>query len=81
MKNVCALMGGCIGDSYVIGVFSSLKEANEAREWIIINDTYYKKNPNELYVDVFELDSKEYMNQFKVIDYQADFMSEEKDGY
>ena len=81
MKNVCVLMGGCIGDNDIIGVFSSLKEANEAREWIITNDTYYKKNPNELYVDVFEVDSKEYMNQFKVVDHQTDFMSEEKDGY
>ena len=40
MVKAYVLMGGCIGDSYVVGVFSSAKKANEAREWIIENDTY-----------------------------------------
>lgn len=55
---VYVLMGGCIGDSYVVGVFSSMKKANEAREWIISVDTYYKKNPNDLYVDTFEMNGE-----------------------
>lgn len=58
MVKTYVLMGGCIGDSYVVGVFSSMKKANEAREWIIANDTYYKKHPNDLYVDVFEMNGE-----------------------
>lgn len=81
MKNVCILMGGCIGDSHVIGAFSSLKEANEAREWIIQNDAYYKKNPKELYVDVLELDSKEFVNHFKPVECHVDYATEEDDRY
>ncbi len=43
-QKVYVLNGGCIGDQYVVGVFSSKKKAQEAREWIIENDTYYKSN-------------------------------------
>ena len=55
---VYVLMGGYIGDSYVVGVFSSMKKANEAREWIIKVDTYYKANPDDLYVDTYELNGE-----------------------
>lgn len=55
MVKAYVLMGGCIGDSHVVGVFSSMKKANEARDWIISVDTYYKANPNDLYIDVFEM--------------------------
>lgn len=58
MIKAYVLMGGCVGDSYVVGVFSSMKKANEAREWIVANDTYYKKYPNDLYVDVFEMNGE-----------------------
>lgn len=58
MKKVYVLNGGCIDDRYVIGVFSSMKKANEAREWIISVDTYYKKHPEDLYVDVFEMNGE-----------------------
>ena len=58
MKKVYVLMGGCVGDSYVVGVFSSAKKADEAREWMIENDTYYKKYPKDLYVDIFELNGE-----------------------
>ena len=81
MKNVYVLMNGCIGDSEVVGVFSSLKEANEAKEWIIQNNACYKENPQDLYTDVFELDGREFMNRFKAIDHQIDFMDGGNDAY
>ena len=55
MKNIYVLSGGCIGDRYVIGVFSSKKRANEERERIIKTDSYYRNNPDDLEVEVFEL--------------------------
>ena len=58
MVKVYVLMGGCIGDSYVVGVFFSMKKANEAREWIISVDTSYNKHPEDLYVDVFEMNGE-----------------------
>lgn len=58
MVKVYVLMGGCIGDIHVVGVFSSAKKANETREWIISVDTYYKKYPGDLYVDVFEMNGE-----------------------
>lgn len=81
MKHVCILMGGCIGDSHAIGAFSSLKNANEAREWIIQNDAYYKKNPKELYVDVLELDCKGFMTKFEPVECHIDYVTEEDDKY
>jgi hypothetical protein len=49
------LNGGCIGDKYVVGVFSSMKKANEAKAWLIENDTYYRKEPDDLEIDVYEM--------------------------
>lgn len=57
-QKVYVLNGGCIGDLYVVGVFSSKKKAEAAREWIIQNDTYYKSNPDELDIDVFEMNGE-----------------------
>lgn len=57
-QKVYVLNGGCIGDRYVIGVFSSKKKAEAAREYIIQNDIYYKSNPDELDIDVFEINGK-----------------------
>ena len=57
-QKVYVLNGGCVGDRYVVGVFSSMKKATEAREWIIQNDTYYKANPKELDIDVFEMNGE-----------------------
>ena len=33
-------------------------KAEAAREWIIQNDTYYKSNPDELDIDVFEMNGE-----------------------
>lgn len=57
-KKVYVLMGGCIGDRYVVAVFSSLKKANEARDWIIEVDTYYKSHPEDLEIDTYELNGE-----------------------
>ena len=58
MKKVYVLMGGCIDDYYVVGVFSSMKKANEKREQIIKNSKFYKESPELLYVDTFELNGE-----------------------
>ena len=55
MKKVYILNGGCIGDSYVIAVYSSKKKAKEARKKIIETDHYYKQFPDDLYIEEFEL--------------------------
>lgn len=58
MRKVYVLMSGIIDDDCVLGVFSSKKKVDEARTWLINNDTYYKSFPNDLYVDVFELNGE-----------------------
>ena len=58
MKKVYVLMGGCIDDKHVIGVFSSEKKANEAKAWLIEVDTYYKQSPDDLEIDTFELNGE-----------------------
>lgn len=58
VKKVYALEGGCIGDRYVIAIFSSMKKAEEAKAWLIKVDTYYKSCPNDLCIDVYELNGE-----------------------
>lgn len=58
MKKVYVLMGGCIDDKHVVGVFSSEKKANEAKAWLINNDTYYRQEPDDLEVDTYELNGE-----------------------
>ena len=58
MKKVYVLMGGCIDDKHVVGVFSSMKKTTEAREWIIEVDTYYKRNPDDLEIETYELNGE-----------------------
>jgi hypothetical protein len=55
VKKVYVLNGGCIGDNYVVGVYSSEKRARKEREKIIKTDHYYKVHPDELYIEDFEL--------------------------
>lgn len=54
-KNIYVLVGGCIGDRYVVGVFSSKKKAEEAKKKIIQSDNYYNKYPNDLDIDIFQI--------------------------
>lgn len=58
MKKVYALMGGCIDDKHILGIFSSMKKADEARAWIIKVDTYYKQNPDDLEIETYELNGE-----------------------
>lgn len=59
MTKVYVLMSKRIENCHVvIGVFSSKKKVNEAIEWIIANDAYYRNNPNDLYIDTFEMNGE-----------------------
>ena len=58
MQKVYALIGGCIDDKHVVGIFSSMKKANEAKAWLIKNDTFYRQEPNELEVETYELNGE-----------------------
>ena len=58
MKKVYVLMGGCIDDKHVLGVFSSIKKATKAKEWLIEVDTYYKQNPDDLEIETYELNGE-----------------------
>lgn len=58
MKKVYVLNGGCISDRHVIAVFSSMKKANETKDWLIKVDTYYKRHPDVLEIEPFELNGE-----------------------
>lgn len=58
MTKAYVLMGGYVEDVVVLGVFSSMKKANEAREWLLEIDAYYKKYPGQLSIDVFEMNGE-----------------------
>ena len=58
VRKVYVLNGGCIGDKYVVAVFSSMATANAARDWLIKNDTYYKSRPEDLDIDIYELNGE-----------------------
>ena len=63
MKKVYVLMGGYSDTECVLGVFSSVKKVNDAIEWLIDNDAYYKNHPDRLYIDMFELNGERIENQ------------------
>ena len=58
MIKVYALIGGCIDDKHVVGIFSSMKKANEAKAWLVKNDTYYRKEPDDLEIETYELNGE-----------------------
>lgn len=57
MKKVYVLMGGCIDDQHIVGIYTSEKKAEEERKNLIKTDNYYKQFPNDLYVEDFELNA------------------------
>lgn len=57
MKKVYVLMGGCIDDQHIVGIYTSEKKAEEERENLIRTDNYYKQFHNDLYVEDFELNA------------------------
>lgn len=52
---VYVLMGGCIDDRNVVAVFTSMKRANETKEWLIKNDKFYRDSPDCLDVEPYKL--------------------------
>lgn len=48
---VYILVGGCVGDKYNIGVYSTMDLAEKEMKWMIKNDSYYKKYPNDLDIE------------------------------
>ena len=56
MGKVYVLMGGCIDDQHVIGVFSSEEKATMVMDKLIKEDSYYNRYPDDLYIDSYELD-------------------------
>lgn len=59
MKKVYLLMNEVIDDRFVVAVFSSLKKAEEAKEWLIANDTFYHKYPEDLTIEFWELNGEQ----------------------
>lgn len=50
-------MGGCVGDKYVVALFSSQKRAKRAREKIITTNYYYKSYPENLEIEQYEINT------------------------
>lgn len=65
MKKVYVLLGANIEDDIVIGVFSSIKKANEAKAFIIENDKFYRTRKDALDIKTYELNKEIYFgNKF-----------------
>ena len=60
MKYVYVLTGrDCQNETHVLGVFSSMKKAEEAQTWILSVDTWFAKYPEYLRISKFELNAEE----------------------
>lgn len=58
MQKVYVLSCKYHGTWSVLGVFSSKAKANEAREWILKVDMYFKSRPDDLGIETFELNGE-----------------------
>ena len=58
MQKVYVMSAKYYGDKLVLGVFSSKAKANEAREWILEVDMYYKSRPDDLWIETFEMNGE-----------------------
>lgn len=58
IHKVYVMQGKYLGTWEVLGVFSSKAKANEAVEWILANDMYYKSRPNDLGISTYELNGE-----------------------
>lgn len=56
-RKIYVLVGGCIDDKHVVAVFSSQKQAKQAREKIIASDHYYKSYPEDLEIEQYEINT------------------------
>ena len=46
------------GDNCTLGVFSSKAKADDAVKWLLENDMYYKRRPQDLWVSTYELNGE-----------------------
>lgn len=60
MEKFYVLLGAHIEDDVVIGVFSSMEKANEAKAFIIKTDFFYNTRPNALTIETYELNKEIY---------------------
>lgn len=58
MQKVYVMSARYQGDHIVLGVFSSKAKANEAVAWLLENDMYYKRRPNDLWIETFEMNGE-----------------------
>jgi hypothetical protein len=58
MQKVYVMSAKYHGDNIVLGVFSSKAKANEAKEWILKVDMYYKSRPQDLWIETFEMNGE-----------------------
>ena len=52
------LSGSCVGDRYIIGIYSSDEAAEKERQEIIETDSHYKLYPTDLAIEEFILDER-----------------------
>ena len=66
MQKVYLLMGRSMVSEaeHVLGVFSSRKKVDEAISWLLDVDTYYKKFPDRLHTEIFELNGERVEKRF-----------------
>lgn len=62
--NAFVLMGGCVDDRHVIGVFSSMQKAEEEKARLISVNKYYETYPDDLDIDVCEMDKSKLKPDF-----------------
>lgn len=62
--NAFVLMGGCVDDRHVIGVFSSMQKAEEEKARLISVNKYYEAYPDDLDIDVCEMDKSKLKPDF-----------------
>lgn len=55
---VYVMFGRYHGVNHALGVFSSMKKANEAVAWLLEHDMYYKHRPQDLGISTYELNGE-----------------------
>jgi aspartate/tyrosine/aromatic aminotransferase len=58
VQKVYVMIGRYQGENCTLGVFSSVKKANEAVAWLLEHDMYYKNHPQDLGISTYELNGE-----------------------
>ncbi len=58
IHKVYVMIGKYHGENCTLGVFSSMAKANEAVEWLLEHDMYYKHRPQDLGIATYELNGE-----------------------